>query len=72
MIRKDTLGIARVADLVVQPTGASVDDLRPAVREFDVPSKRDSQRAGIALNRIGTPNEEAEVRRPHVSEAGYT
>ena len=29
-----TLEIARVADLVVQPTGASVDDLRPAVREF--------------------------------------
>ena len=28
------LEIARVADLVVQPTGASTDDLRPAIREF--------------------------------------
>src|SRR5689334_15654474 len=31
---KATLEIARVANLVVQPTGASADDLRPAVREF--------------------------------------
>src|SRR4051812_3917231 len=29
---KETLVIARVADLVVLPTGASLDDLRPAVR----------------------------------------
>ena len=29
-----TLEIAGVADLVVQPTGASADDLRPAIREF--------------------------------------
>jgi hypothetical protein len=29
-----TLEIARVANLVVQPTGVSVDELRPAVREF--------------------------------------
>jgi len=31
---KGTLEIAMVANLVVQPTGASLDDLRPAVREF--------------------------------------
>ena len=31
---KGTLEIALVANLVVQPTGASLDDLRPAVREF--------------------------------------
>src|SRR5689334_4838702 len=30
-----TLEIARMADLVVQPTGASKDDLRPAVRAFN-------------------------------------
>jgi len=31
---KGTLAIAKVAHLVVQPTGSSRDDLRPAVREF--------------------------------------
>jgi chromosome partitioning protein len=31
---KGTLAIAKVAHLVVQPSGASVDDLRPAAREF--------------------------------------
>ncbi len=31
---KATLDLAKVANLVVQPTGASIDDLRPAVREF--------------------------------------
>ena len=31
---KATVEIAAVANLVVQPTGASLDDLRPAVREF--------------------------------------
>ena len=29
-----TLEIAKAANLVVQPTGPSLDDLRPAVREF--------------------------------------
>jgi len=68
-----TLDIARVANLVVQPTGASVDDLRPAVREFHALSK-----AGIpkdiltfALNRIGTDIEESDARE-YIKEAGYT
>ena len=67
-----TLEIAGVADLVVQPTGASADDLRPAVREFHA-----LLQAGIpagklvfALNRIGTDSEEAEARS-YIAEAGY-
>lgn len=70
---KGTLAIARVADLVVQPTGASVDDLRPAVREFHALVKEGipKEKLTFALNRIGTPNEEAEARA-YVSEAGYT
>ena len=61
---KGTLDIARVADLVVQPTGASVDDLRPAVREFHALVKEGIPRDKLifALNRIGTANEEAEAR----------
>jgi chromosome partitioning protein len=68
-----TLDIARVADLVVQPTGASVDDLRPAIREFHALVKAGIPKAKLtfALNRIGTPAEEAEARN-YISEAGYT
>lgn len=70
---KGTLDIARVADLVVQPTGASVDDLRPAVREFHALVKEGVPKAKLAfaLNRIGTATEEAEARA-YVGEAGYT
>jgi chromosome partitioning protein len=67
-----TLEIARVADLVVQPTGASVDDLRPAVREFHalVQAGIPKNKMTFALNRIGTPTEEAEARA-YIAEAGY-
>jgi len=69
---KGTLAIARLADLVVQPTGASVDDLRPAVREFHALVKEGIPRdkLAFALNRIGTAYEEAEARA-YVGEAGY-
>ncbi len=67
-----TLEIARVADLVVQPSGASVDDLRPAVREFHALIKAGIARDKLifALNRIGTQAEEAEARG-YIAEAGY-
>jgi chromosome partitioning protein len=69
---KGTLEIARVADLVVQPSGASVDDLRPAVREFHALIQAGIVREKLifALNRIGTPAEEAETRA-YIAEAGY-
>jgi chromosome partitioning protein len=69
---RGTLEIARVADLVVQPTGASTDDLRPAVREFHalVQAGIGKQKLTFALNRIGTPAEEAEARA-YIAEAGY-
>jgi chromosome partitioning protein len=67
-----TLEIAKVASLVVQPTGASVDDLRPAVREFHALVKEGvpKERLAFALNRIGTAAEEAETRA-YLAEAGY-
>lgn len=69
---KATLEIAKVADLVVQPTGASVDDLRPAVKEFHalVRAGIDKNKLVFALNRIGTASEEQEVRS-YLHEAGY-
>jgi len=68
-----TLDIAKVADLIVQPTGASVDDLRPAIREFHALVKAGIPKSKLtfALNRIGTPAEEAEARY-YIAEAGYT
>ncbi len=70
---RGTLDIARMADLVVQPTGASVDDLRPAVREIHalVQAGIPKAKLAFALNHIGTPTEEAEARA-YIAEAGYT
>jgi chromosome partitioning protein len=68
-----TLDIARASNLVVQPTGASLDDLRPAVREFHALVKAGVPRARLtfALNRIGTDAEEADARA-YLAEAGYS
>jgi chromosome partitioning protein len=67
-----TLDIARASNLVVQPTGASLDDLRPAVREFHALVKAGvpRERLTFALNRIGTDAEEADARA-YLAEAGY-
>jgi len=67
-----TVEIARAANLVVQPTGASLDDLRPAVREFHALVKAGvpTERLAFALNRIGTAAEEADARS-YLQEAGY-
>ena len=67
-----TIEIARAANLVVQPTGSSLDDLRPAVREFHALVKAGvpTARLTFALNRIGTAAEEADARS-YLQEAGY-
>ena len=67
-----TLEIAKASDLVVQPTGASLDDLEPAVLTFhELVREGVSKRALLfALCRLQT---EAEVRdcRRYLTEAGY-
>jgi chromosome partitioning protein len=70
---KATLEIARVVDLIVQPTGASADDLRPAVREFNALTQAGVANGKLvfALNRIGTDSEEADAR-DYLTEAGYS
>ena len=67
-----TLDIAKVADLVVQPSGASADDLKPAVREFHALSQAGipKDKLVFVLNHIGTPAEEAEARA-YIAQAGY-
>src|SRR3954452_2800840 len=59
-----TLEIARQAALVVQPTGASVDDLHPAVLTFHelVREGVPRERLAFALSKIGTDAEDAEAR----------
>ena len=67
-----TLEIAKRADLVIQPTGASLDDLFPAVREFHALVKAGIPREKLvfALNRLGTDSEESETRE-YLGQAGY-
>lgn len=69
---KATLEIAKVANLIVQPTGASVDDLVPAVREYHglIKAGVPRQKLIFALNHIGTETEAAEARA-YIEEAGY-
>lgn len=68
-----TLEIAKAATLVIQPSGASVDDLRPAILVFHelVKAGISKKRLAFALCRIGTDAEEAESRA-YIEEAGYT
>ena len=67
-----TLEIAKTANLIIQPSGASVDDLRPAVKEFHglVNNHIPKSKMMFILNRIGTTAEE-ENARSYIQEAGY-
>ena len=59
-----TLEIARVADVVVQPSGPSADDLRPIVRTWRelVAAGIPTFRLTVALNSLGSEAEEADAR----------
>jgi chromosome partitioning protein len=67
-----TLEIAQAAALVVQPSGASLDDLRPAILTFHelVKAGISTDHLCFALCRIGTDAEEAEARN-YIQRAGY-
>lgn len=67
-----TLELARAADLVVQPSGPSADDLRPAIREFRALEREGvpKGRLIILLNCVGSDAEEADARA-FVEEAGF-
>jgi chromosome partitioning protein len=67
-----SVDIARAADLIVQPTSGSIDDLRPAVMFFhdlvqaDIPKER----LVLALSRTLTASEE-DAARAYLEKAGY-
>lgn len=70
---KGTLDIAKHADLVIQPTGASIDDLEPAILTFRELAQRGISREKLvfALCRVGTEAERADCEA-YISEAGFT
>jgi chromosome partitioning protein len=67
-----TLDIAKAADLVVQPTSGSLDDLRPAIVFFHelVEAGIPKDRLVFALSRTLTSAEEA-TARTYIAKAGY-
>ena len=69
---KGTYEISKYSDLVVQPTGASLDDLEPAILLFHELVKKGISRKKMvfALSRVGTKSEE-NLARNYISQAGY-
>jgi chromosome partitioning protein len=69
---RKTLEIARRSHLVVQPTGASADDLRPAILTFHELVKEGvpKERLVVAVCRILSEGEGATIRA-YVNAAGY-
>ena len=67
-----TLEIARIADLIIQPSGSSKDDLNPAIRAFheltdhNIPEKK----LIIALCRIQS-KKQIGVAKSYIKAAGY-
>jgi chromosome partitioning protein len=69
-----TLEIARSSDLVVLPTGLSLDDLKPSVllaHEL-VKAHIPESRITFALCRVGDRDNEIEEARSYIHKAGYT
>ncbi|RHZ36197.1 ParA family protein [endosymbiont GvMRE of Glomus versiforme] len=67
-----TLEIAQKANLVIQPTGASRDDLIPAVKEFNALVKAEVSKKKLlfVLTRLSTPAE-AKAIQNYLKNAGY-
>ena len=68
-----TLEIAKKADLIIQPTGASRADLIPAVKEFNalVKAKINKQKLLFILNHIGS-SAESEIAQEYLKDTGYS
>src|SRR5215218_7602082 len=69
----DTLRIARVANLVIIPTGTALDDLEPSVRLAHELRKVgvDPRRMVLVLTRTGDSEAETNEARTYIREAGY-
>jgi chromosome partitioning protein len=70
---KGTLEIAKNSDLVIQPVGASNDDLVPAVKEFNALKKAgiSKKKLLLVLTRLST-NKEAEAIKEYLKDTDYS
>jgi len=68
-----TLEIAKHANLIIQPTGASLADLKPSVNEFHslVKAGIKKDKLCFVLNHLATKSEE-ESAREYLTAAGYS
>lgn len=67
------LPLARAANLLIQPSGGSLADLRPAIREFNelVRQGVPKEKLAMILSRINKETEE-EGAKIYIQDAGYT
>jgi len=68
-----TLEIAKKADLLIQPTGASRADLIPAVKEFNALKKAGipNKKLLFVLTRLSTPAEAKAVQQQYLKKTDY-
>lgn len=69
---QETLEMATIADLIVQPSGACLDDLEPGVLLFHelVKAHIPQDKLCFALCRVGSASEERDCR-DYIKQAGY-
>ncbi len=69
---KGTLDISKISDIVIQPSGASLDDLNPAIIVFHELVKKgiDRKKLFMILCRVGTESEIQEAI-DYITQAGY-
>lgn len=70
---RNTLEIAKASEILVLPTGTSLDDLEPTIKLAHELKKNkiDRRKIAIALCRIGTSKAELEEAREYVEASGY-
>jgi chromosome partitioning protein len=71
-ISKESLAIAKQANLIIQPVRPSLDDLNPAIREFNGLFKSGIPKSKLTflINAVGSPAMEKNTRE-YLSQANY-
>ena len=71
-ISKESLEIAKVANLIIQPVRPSLDDLNPAIREFNGLTKAKVSKSKLAfvINAINSPTQE-KATRDYLAQTNY-
>jgi chromosome partitioning protein len=69
---KESLVIAKQANLIIQPVRPSLDDLNPAIREFNsfLQAGIPKSKLNFLINTVGSPAME-KATRDYLSPAGY-